>query len=217
MAGDNVFNSILDEIHARAQKIQQRITDEAQIMIPGIKEEIFAEFGEYQQKKVEELFRSAVDSFYAAYSPEFYGRSYSLYDALDYQPDEYGIIDDQIDNDSLFSAEGVTPFERGGGSQGLFELVFMEGWHGGAAGTDRRGEERSVPSYRTPYDRYFRWGRQAFRSESPHDIAMRKIRGASGMMDHEFETIAARYAEILTDRLSRRAQIIASEVFSDWG
>ena len=216
MASNDSIHSIIDEIHARAQTIQRRVTEAAQDIIPGIKESVFQEFGEYQQAKVEELFRSAVDQFYAAYSPTYYDRNLSLYNALEFEPDEYGIVDEQIDNDSLFSYSGVSSFERGGGSGGLFERVFMDGWHGGATGTDWRGETRTTPSYRTPYGFYYNWGKEAVHTESPHDIAMRKIRGAESMMDYEFEKIADRYTEVLTDKLTIAANRIADEVFSDW-
>ena len=215
MANDSVYHSILDEIHTRAHTIQVRVADAAQDMIPEIKDSIFSEFGEYQQKKVEELFRRAVDEFYASYSPAYYERNYSLYDALEFQPDEYGIIDDQIDSNSLFNSSQLTAF-RNGDQDGLYNLVFVGGWHGGAAGTDRHGETRTVPSYRVPYSIYSHWGRRAVQTPSPNFLAKQKIHGAEGMMDAEFERISARYADILTERLSKRAEDIVSEVFSDW-
>lgn len=216
MAEKGAVHSIIDDIHERARLIQKRVIEAANEMIPRIKTDIFTEFGEYQQAKVEELFRSAVNQFYAAYRPAYYERNFSLYNALEYEPDEYGIVDDQIDNDSLFSWDGVSSFERGGGSHGLFDLVFMEGWHGGAAGIDRRGDVRTSPHYRTPEGFYYNWGKQAVNTESPHDIAMRNIHGAESMMDYEFEKIAERYTEILTNQLSEKANMIAGEVFSDW-
>ena len=215
MARENYTGSILDDLHARARVIQQRVIDEANKMIPDVKRDIFTEFGTYQQEEVEKLFREAVDEFYAAYSPIFYARSYSLYNALEFEPDEYGIVDDQIDDDGLFKANGVTPFERGGGSEGLFEHVFMQGWHGGASGTDHRGESVSSPHYRTPNEYYTYWGRPAYRSTSPHDLAMRKIRGAEGRMDNEFERIARQRIDIFAEDLTNRASQIVSEVLSD--
>ena len=216
MPGNTGLHSILDDINERAHQIQVRVAEAAKEMIPEIKNEIFREFGAYQQDQVGKMFRESIDEFYAAYSPAYYNRTYSLYDAIQYEPDEYGIIDDQIDSDSLFSSEYVTPFERGGGSQGLFDLVFMAGWHGGATGTDKRGKSRDVPTYRKPYGRYTMWGRTAVRSTSPQELAMKKIRAAEGIMDNEFRRIGDRYTEILTERLSKRATEIANDVFSDW-
>lgn len=216
MAEKGAVHSIIDNIQVRARLIQARAEKAANEMVPAVKDGIFHEFGEYQQREVTRLFTEAVDKFYDSYDPDFYPRNRSLYGALVPEPDEYGIIDEQIDNDSLFKADNLTPFERGGGSQGLYDLVFMEGWHGGAAGTDRRGETRETPSYRVPYGEYSRWGHTAFRTMSPHDLAMQSINGASGKMDNQFEKIAKKHVDRFRDQFTERINGIVGEIFSDW-
>ncbi len=212
----SAFDQLEREFEDRCKQWQERTLAAGQEMIPGLKEKVFREFGEYQQKEVTRLFKEAVKQFYDSYDPDFYPRSRSLYNALNLEPDEYGIIDEQIDSDSLFSAEGVTPFERGGGSQGLYEHVVMEGWHGGATGTDKRVKTREVPSYRAPYDRYSRWGHVAFRTMPPHDLAMNSIRKHETVMDSEYESIATKHCAEINEKWQKKADEIAAEIFSDW-
>lgn len=103
------------------------------------------------EKDLDQIYYRVVREFYADYSPIFYRRNESLYDLL------------EIENtgDYLnwgFDSDKATPFERGGGSDGLYEHVFRRGWHGGATGTDKNGYTVNVPSWRTPVPWYSRWG-----------------------------------------------------------
>lgn len=216
MAESGVIHSILDEIKEIGTKIQERVSEKANELLPDVKEKIYREFGEYQQKEVTRMFKEAVDQFYAAYTPTYYERNRSLYNALEFEPDEYGIVDEQIDNDSLFGSDGLSAFERGGGSGGLFERVFMEGFHGGATGVDWRGEIRTTPSYRTPYGFYYNWGKEAVHTESPHDLAMDSIRDASGTFDNEFENISRKHIDDFSVDIIKVANEIADELLGDW-
>jgi len=212
----SAFDQLEREFEDRCKQWQERTLAAGQEMIPGLKEKVFSEFGEYQQKEVTRLFKEAVDQFYAAYTPTYYDRNRSLYNALEFEPDEYGIIDEQIDNDSLFGSDGLSAFERGGGSGGLFERVFMEGFHGGATGIDWRGEIRTTPSYRTPYGSYYNWGKEAVHTESPHDLAMNSIRKHESVMDSEYESIATKHCAEINEKWQKKADEIAAEIFSDW-
>ena len=98
------------------------------------------------EEELKTMYRNIIEEWYAGYSPEFYQRSYSLYDLLEFQRDGGNLSWE-------FVPENITPFERGGGAEGAYEHAFRYGWHGGATGTDKRGEHRSVPSYRKPYIR----------------------------------------------------------------
>ena len=143
------------------------------------------DFGVYQKQKIEEIFKDAVDNFYNSWEPmdDGYDRHLSLYKALDLKnaPQKDGIIDHEetVPYDSLFNPKNVTPFERGGGAEGLFEHVFKQGWHGGARGTDKRGVSMGMPHYRTPYGVYRYWGKEAVRAdESPYDYFNRTLEQA---------------------------------------
>lgn len=216
MAGSNGIHSILDEIQAIGEQIQEKVSEKANKLLPDVKEKIYREFGEYQQKEVTRLFKEAVDQFYAAYTPTYYERNRSLYNALEFEPDEYGIVDEQIDNDSLFGSDGLSAFERGGGSGGLFERVFMGGFHGGATGIDWRGEIRTTPSYRTPYGFYYNWGKEAVHTESPHDLANRNIKNSADTFDNEFENISRKHIDVFSVEITKIANEIADELLGDW-
>ena len=218
---DKAFND-------KIQFLLKRMLEEGEKLVPETKDNIYLEFGEYQQRQITDIFTDAVRGFYNSYDPFFYNRNESLYNVLDMKPDMYGMLPYVPTEQSLFTPN-VTPFERGGGAQGLYERVFKQGYHGGATGTDHNGDTREVPSYRTPYPGYaenaekygstggyFRWGRTAVQSEAPYDVIMREIAAKNPEMDKEFERIAIKHCERLAERWQERTDRLVDEIFNDW-
>jgi len=141
--------------------------------------EIIPQIGE----KYEEIFHWAVNEFYGDYSPEIYTRNYSLYDVVEINADEEDMTISYIG-----APENATPFRKGGGT--VFELSFLEGYHGGAASgnytvmpqsdPDDSGftvrytphPDPGTPYWRTPHPWYTDWGRAAEWSIPPADVFM---------------------------------------------
>ena len=210
-------SGIVSRMRENIKEYQRRTRElaEGQI-IQDTKTNIWIEFGEYQQKRISEIFTSAVDRFYASYDPFYYQRAHSLYDLLDiHGKNVYGILEDEdITEDNLFDKSVVTPFERGGGAEGLYELVFKHGYHGGAKGTDANEEKRSRMSYRTPYPHFKHWGRYAKKAKkSPYDEIMSGIEDADDDIYAEFKRIADKHTNIMTQRILEEQKKIVAELF----
>ena len=99
---------------------------------------------------VEPLYKGVIDSFYNNYTPTVYDRSNSLYDMPQIVITEnYLAIE--------FNENRMSVYRNGG--TGLYDLVFKEGYHGGA----KSGEGHPHPG--TPYWRtgfyYNQWGQPA--------------------------------------------------------
>lgn len=219
------LDDYLDDFDNKIQLLLKRMLEEGNKLVPEMKTNSYLEFGEYQQKKIAELFTEAVDKFYSSYTPFFYERTWSLYNALDMQPDELGMVDWKSD-DKLFSSDYVSEFERGGGSEGLFEHVFMQGFHGGATGEDHHGMSVEVPSYRRPfpglspntdkygdYGGYFYWGRKAVKTDSPHDLMMLNIMNAKPEIYDEFRRVVHKHAAVLVNQWQERINELVYEMF----
>lgn len=142
-----IYERILEAIMPRLLKIAEETVDEG-----------FAHMDAELQDKFRNLMQ---ESFYDQYSPEFYvNRNFSLKELLDITLDDNGFVFE-------FDSSRITPM-RGGGD-GLYEQVFVQGYHGGARAPD------GVMRYRTPYPIYVHWGRAASRSSSPRDAADKLI------------------------------------------
>lgn len=115
------------------------------------------------EQDLNRFYYDIIKDFYSDYSPVFYNRAESLYDLLVISNNQEGLT-------GGFDSDNATAFERGGGSDGLYEHVFRQGWHGGATGTDKHGMTVRVPSWREPFPWYSHWGKQAARARiSPLD------------------------------------------------
>ena len=75
----------------------------------------------------------------------------------------------KLDVEVGFEPDNMPQYERNGSKDGLYNLVYVGGWHGGAwgaKGKDFNGPE-SVPHYRRPLWKWTQWGRAAEREEVP--------------------------------------------------
>jgi len=124
------------------------------------------EFLNILEERVKNIFNSAIDAFYADYSPDYYGRSHSLYDLMQIERGEESLS-------VWFEPKEMSSFRNGyNGEDGLYDQVFRKGWHGGAGGISEEKADvygahpgympgGNVPVWRTPVPYYTRWGRPA--------------------------------------------------------
>lgn len=114
----------------------------------------WADFFVVVEDKIQTMFNSVIQDFYASYSPDYYNRNESLYD----------ILQTSVDADSLsiwFDPGRMSSFRSGyTGEDGLYDQVFRHGWHGGAGSGDGH-PAHGRPYWRTPIPYYNRWGREA--------------------------------------------------------
>lgn len=169
-------------INQYAQNIQRKAEDAVRKIIPYVNREWYRMVDE----KLRQSYKETIVKFYAGYSPKFYHRSRSLYD----------LIQTKIGNDSLavdFDPSKMTAYRSGyNGEDGLYDLVFREGWHGGAKHGDYTRlhyghadgfwtvlftphPSPGTPYYRTPYQVYTNWGEDAARSDAPLDVFKQKV------------------------------------------
>lgn len=163
----SAFDSYTKEIQARAEAALKRV--------------YIATYKEYfkdLEADMKALFEKTIDEFYDDYKPREgeYIRSHSLYALL---RTELSLGDEEGEQGLFIDFDpGEMSHYRNGyaGDDGLYDLVFRRGWHGGA---DKISDEKQAkwgvhPSPGTPYYRkpkkagYPRWGRKAERmSPSP--------------------------------------------------
>ena len=243
MAIEMDVDTYFDELDAAINRWTSSILEEGKKMVPGMIKAIDTEYREYQDEHIKEIFEDAIDKFYRDYGPEggepkYYGRNHSLYDLLDVNWPTDGSSSgganggasntitelSDLNETDLFNSENATPFERGGGSQGLYELVFKRGYHGGAAGTDRHGKSVSIPHWRTPYPGpengykgFSRWGQKAERANiSPYNEIMNAINGGDSKFDAALDEIVRRHADTFQQEWQEKADALSAEIFAPW-
>lgn len=189
------------------------------------------EFGVYQQQKITQIFNSAVQEFYDAYTPKEYNRTYGLYDVLDLKTDSHGMVItsangylDLFDSSSLHG-------DRSGGD--LFQKVFMEGWHGGAESiaSGKAAVWGSHPSPGTPYYRrsgfvtypnsttkkwhkYGKWGRVAVRTESPYKIIEERLSAAEqAEMFAKFDEVVRKHNDRAVEKVKQSIKTFQTEIY----
>jgi hypothetical protein len=175
----------------------------------------YREFGEWQQLKITEIFVNAVNDFYSAYTPMFYVRTDGLYDVLDIKTDKRGVVKYDSVDDLL--EPSYMHKDRNGGD--LYNKVFVSGFHGGATGTDWRGETADSPSYRTLVSTrdgrlfYPRWGGYAAWSTPPYEIFDEKLTEAeSGVIFKQFKDVSDKHNTIAMERVVKRLPAINAEI-----
>lgn len=95
-------------------------------------------------------YRKASLMFYGSYSPKYYRRSNGLLDCID-----IAVGDDYI--------EGTIGGLTGRNGCDIFDIVFYEGYHGGA-------KHNGGYYYRKPYPYYKHWGSPAVQTTSVKDL-----------------------------------------------
>lgn len=147
------------------------------------------------EKDVNKIIKRAINDFYESYKPKYYRRKYSLRHMYKLTVGNGVYV---IDYDSKY-----TFAKHRAENEYIFDLVFMEGWHGGAPDIDESKVEiwGEHPSPGTPYWRrpprpweddegyqhppYTEWGREAKQDEPP----IERIDKAIDSYEKEFKTI----------------------------
>lgn len=136
-------------------------------------DESFVEYFRFANNKYKEIFHEAVKEFYDSYSPSLYVRNHSLYELITARDGE----DDLGRYISIgFDSDKTTKYRKQEiNSDGLYDTVFKEGWHGGAKSGPKH-PDIGTPYWRYPKPYYSTWfNRKADRSPiSPFDSFVEK-------------------------------------------
>lgn len=133
-----------------------------------------------------EVCDTVITKWYSSYSPIIYDRVGSLYDMFKVRINGTKLLVD-IDGEGL-----------SGLSEYLYNLTFVEGYHGGAkSGTSYYRSPQGtklmafphpqpgVPYWKTPIPEFYRWGRPAVRSFSPYYKIRETLDKRLGLIDKE--------------------------------
>ena len=117
----------------------------------------YGDFLDVVESKIRKIHETAIDEFYMSYRPMFYKeRRGSLYNTL--------LIKREGNELSWDFEPSVMTYRKGsgGGENDLFDVVFVQGYHGGAK-SDKYGSHPNpgMPYWRTPYPKYNKWGKPA--------------------------------------------------------
>lgn len=141
-----------------------------------IAEMVSKDLAEAQEKDVKRIFNEAVEDYYDNYNPTVYGRdSKGLYDLLVFESDETGSYagydPDNIGYD-WFRKDGIN--NESGFKQYLYDITFLQGYHGGADKIAANKEEKygvhpspGTPWYRRPVGYYIDWGIRSQKDSVP--------------------------------------------------
>ena len=229
-------SAILDDLQRFADKTLELMNTE----VSSAMEDAYSKFGRYQQQAIQKIFDDAVTKFYNAYTPHTEGyeregntatKSGGLYDVLDMQTGDYGmVITGDPPYDELYDGWGMHEDRQGGHS--LFDLVFKEGWHGGARSISVKKEEiwGSHPEPGKAYYRkggwvkypgssgkkwhkYGKWGRRAFKSKSAYAMVSEDLqRSEAGEIYDEFKRISDRHNDEAMKRVYAKLPELKAQI-----
>jgi hypothetical protein len=149
---------------------------------------------------------------------------------LDIRYDDKGLADYNTAMDMI--NKGNIHADRHGGDS-LLETVFIEGWHGGARSSDAGKEDvwgshpsPGVAHYRArglvkypdnpkpKMHRYGKWGRVAFRSESPYQMFADSLDSTeSSEFANAWQEISSRNWERMCEDLNKKLNDISDEIY----
>ena len=153
-------------------------------------------------KKYEEAANYVCDNvitqWYDTYDPIVYDRRGSLYKMYEIKIRNNKLIVD-IDGEKF-----------SGLSRYLYELTFVEGYHGGAkkgkTGIDGYMEDHpspGIPYWKTPIPQFYFWGRPALRSFSPYYRIMSQLKKEMSEIDKERQVEYDKYVNKIKKIISR--------------
>ena len=111
----------------------KKVIERSQKKINKAVEDAIIELFDELKVSLQDIYKTTIDEFYESYPTNGslrYDRNYSLYDLIEFTSGK-----DELGWD--FNEAEATSLERSYGT--VFNLAFIEGWHGGAAGRDSRG------------------------------------------------------------------------------
>lgn len=111
------------------EKLQKKAKEAVEIA----QKEAFAEYFEVAEKKIHELYQNTIIDFYADYTPSsFYKRRDSLKNLLQTERSK-SYLEGWFDPSKISYRNGYSESSTSDGVEGgLYDIVFRQGWHGGA-------------------------------------------------------------------------------------
>ena len=143
--------------------------------------EISEKYAEELREKLNIIAESTIEDFYDDYIPSGYRRIYDIYNTykIDVELDQFEIVwDIDYSPDYMKYHDGLKEY--------LFDIVFMQGWHGGADKGSGHPEP-GTPWYRNlaminksgeyyeDYDPSIFWLRRAEHSAAPYEVVTAKV------------------------------------------
>lgn len=137
-------------------------------------EEAMQQALEHVYKDINEIFEEGISEFYDEYTPRYYHRKYALYDTYRITKTKNSLI---IQADGSYMPSGI----HRASNDYIFDLVFVQGYHGGAFSDETGGDE---PYWRVPpltaslppgIKPYTDWGSVAEQTESPDSKIYTKL------------------------------------------
>lgn len=157
MAGwENYWDDYVKKIKEKIAKIMHKVLYET-----------WDEYFDYADKEVHSYFEDAVGEFYKSYTPKIYSRTYSLENILSTQKfmnnDDYVYYQYEFLPNKMSYYRNEKRYYVNDLQHSLYNLVFVEGYHGGAkSGPDHpEGDRQGKPLWRTKHPWYTRWGQDA--------------------------------------------------------
>lgn len=145
-----------------------------------------------------------ITQWYDSYNPIIYDREGSLYKMYDVKVKDSKLIVD-------IDGEGLSGLGRY-----LYELTFVEGYHGGAKtgtsyyrspqGTKLKAfshPQPGIPYWKTPIPEFYRWGRPALRSFSPYNRIINQLNKAMSEIDEERQSEYNKYINKIKNIIQR--------------
>ena len=201
---DNIGNEVVNKIHKVIEFAMRRWL-----------EDIYSDYSIYYTGTLQRIFNEAMKAFYRDYIPIRYKRRESLYNilVLDIVKEMGAVsgIDIDFDNDAIAYRPNKDGGGRYSGEDGLYDLVFKKGWHGGADHA-AEGKQPPHPAPGVPYWRagnhFERWGRRAKKAkESPFNAFIRKYKDYVDQdMQDDFDSIMDYMEPSLIDYVAQAMQ-----------
>ena len=121
---NDFYKSYMGKLQVKAKESVKDAQDKA-----------FSEYFKVADKKIKKIYRSVITDFYQSYIPNFYDEEYrrgSLYNLLETKCNK-NELSISFNPSKISYRNGYAESSSSNGvSGGLYDLVFRQGWHGGA-------------------------------------------------------------------------------------
>lgn len=116
------------------KEYMDKLQEKAKQAVAEAQKEAFAEYFGVAEKKIQSIYHKVITNFYQSYEPLFYERrdGGSLYKLLQIKRDNNS-LSMSFDPSKILYRDGYAESSFSPGIKGgLYDLVFRQGWHGGA-------------------------------------------------------------------------------------
>ena len=229
-----VFNDYINNLKKVANDLTKRLQELSETEIENTLKNSYTEYAPFEQAELRRIFNDAVDTFYNDYTPVEYDRTHSLYNVLDFKTDEYGMVISNVEGYRDFYDE--SKMVKGRHGQSLFDTVFVEGWHGGAASINPDAAQTwgVHPQPGTPYYRtsgwvllpgaskkvrykYAKWGQMAVQSKSVYMMVHEGFDEAiQGILHKKLSEIVHKHNDVMVKNIKEQAPIIYAELCAQY-